>query len=42
MSLGERMPALVESNTSAIETLPEEISYELWHEWRVLHPFELP
>ena len=31
-----------ESNTSAIETLPEEIPDELGHEWRVLHPFELP
>ena len=31
-----------ESNTSAIETLPEEIPDELGHEWRVLHPFDLP
>ena len=31
-----------ESNTSAIETLPEEIPDELGREWRVLHPFELP
>ena len=31
-----------ESNTSAIETLPKEIPDELGHEWRVLHPFELP
>ena len=31
-----------ESTTSAIETLPEEIPDELGHEWRVLHPFELP
>ena len=31
-----------ESNTSTIETLPEEIPDELGHEWRVLHPFELP
>ena len=31
-----------ESNTSAIETLPEEIPDELGHQWRVLHPFELP
>ena len=31
-----------ESNTSAIETLPEDIPDELGHEWRVLHPFELP
>ena len=31
-----------ESNTSAIETLPEDIPDELGYEWRVLHPFELP
>ena len=31
-----------ESNPSAIEELPEEIPDELGHEWRVLHPFELP
>ena len=31
-----------ESNTSTIETLPEDIPDELGHEWRVLHPFELP
>ena len=31
-----------ESNTSAIETLLKEIPDELGHEWRVLHPFELP
>ena len=31
-----------ESNTSTIETLPEEIPDELGCEWRVLHPFELP
>ena len=31
-----------ESNLSAIEALPEEIPDELGHEWRVLHPFELP
>ena len=31
-----------ESNTSTIETLPEEIPDELGHEWRVLHPFDLP
>ena len=31
-----------ESNTSAIETLPEEIPDELGCEWQVLHPFELP
>ena len=31
-----------ESNTSAIETLPQEIPDKLGHEWRVLHPFELP
>ena len=31
-----------ENNTSAIETIPEDIPDELGHEWRVLHPFELP
>ena len=31
-----------ESNTSTIETLPEDIPDELGCEWRVLHPFELP
>ena len=31
-----------ESNTSTIETLPEDIPDELGHEWRVLHPFGLP
>ena len=31
-----------ESNTSAVETLLEDIPDELGHEWRVLHPFELP
>ena len=31
-----------ENNTSAVETLPEDIPDELGHEWRVLHPFELP
>ena len=31
-----------ESNTSIVETLPEDIPDELGHEWRVLHPFELP
>ena len=31
-----------ESNTSIVETLPEDIPDELAHEWRVLHPFELP
>ena len=31
-----------ENNTSATEVLPEEIPDELGHEWRVLHPFELP
>ena len=34
--------SLSESNTSIVETLPEEIPDELGHEWRVLHPFELP
>ena len=31
-----------ESNTSTIETLHEDSPDELGHEWRVLHPFELP
>ena len=31
-----------ESNTSIVETLPEDIPVELGHEWRVLHPFDLP
>ena len=31
-----------ESNTSVVETLPEDIPDELGHEWRVLHLFELP
>ena len=31
-----------ESNTSIVETLPEDIPDELGHEWRVLHLFELP
>ena len=31
-----------ESNTSTVETLPEDIPDELGCEWRVLHPFELP
>ena len=31
-----------ESNTSVVETLPEDIPDELCHEWRVLHPFDLP
>ena len=31
-----------EINTSVVETLPEDIPDELGHEWRVLHPFELP
>ena len=30
------------SNTSIMETLPEEIPDELGHEWRVLHLFDLP
>ena len=34
--------SLSESNTSLVETLPEEIPDELGHEWRVLHPFDLP
>ena len=31
-----------ESNTSIVETLPEDIPDELGCEWRVLHPFDLP
>ena len=31
-----------ESNTSLVETLLEDIPDELGHEWRILHPFELP
>ena len=31
-----------EHDTSLVETLPEEIPDELGHEWRVLHPFDLP
>ena len=31
-----------ESNTSVVETLHEDIPDELGHEWRVLHPFDLP
>ena len=31
-----------ESNPSDIYVTPEEIPDELGHEWRVLHPFELP
>ena len=31
-----------ESNLSTIDVVPEEIPNELGHEWRVLHPFELP
>ena len=31
-----------ESNTSIVETLPEDIPDELGHEWRVLHLFEFP
>ena len=31
-----------ESNTSVVETLPEDIPDELGCEWRVLHPFDLP
>ena len=31
-----------ESNTSTVETLPEDIPSELGCEWRVLHPFDLP
>ena len=31
-----------ESSTSVVETLPEDIPDELGHEWRALHPFDLP
>ena len=31
-----------ESNTSVVQTLPEDIPDELGHEWRILHPFDLP
>ena len=31
-----------EDDTLVVETLPEEIPDELGHEWRVLHPFNLP
>ena len=31
-----------ESNTSVVETLPEDIPDEFGHEWRVLHPFDIP
>ena len=42
MSLGEEMLAQVNIDTSVVETLPEDIPDELGHEWRVLHPFDLP
>ena len=29
-------------NSSVVETLPEDIPDELGHEWRVVHPFDLP
>ena len=31
-----------ESNPSEVNVLPKEIPDVLGHEWRVLHPFELP
>ena len=31
-----------EHEVSIVESLPEEIPDELGHEWRVLHPFDLP
>ena len=34
--------SLNKSNTSVVETLPEDIPDELGCEWRVLHPFDLP
>ena len=42
MNLEEEDTSSSESNTSLVETLPEDIPDELGHEWRVLHPFELP
>ena len=42
MNLEEEMLVLSESNTSIVETLPEDIPDELGHEWRVLHLFDLP
>ena len=42
MNLQEKMLVQMKRNPSAIEVLPEEIPNELGHEWRVLHPFELP
>ena len=37
-----KMPVQVKSNTSVVETLPEDIPDELCCEWRVLHQFDLP
>ena len=31
-----------ENDISVVETLPEEVPDKLGHEWRVLHPFDLP
>ena len=31
-----------DSNASIVDTLPEDIPDELGHEWRVLHPFDIP
>ena len=42
MNLEEKMLVQVKSNTSVVETLPEEIPDELGHGWRVLHLFDLP
>ena len=42
MNLQEKNADSNESNPSMIEVLSEEIPDELGHEWRVLHPFELP
>ena len=32
----------ISGDSSVVETLPEDIPDELGHEWRVLHPFDLP
>ena len=42
MNLEEADASSSESNTSIVETLPEDIPDELGHEWRVLHLFDLP
>ena len=42
MNQEERDVSSSESNTSIIETLLGDIPDELGHEWRVLHPFDIP